>query len=272
MSAKLLNETPHQINVEGYSNPIPSNVTAETLPRATEMARLPIGSVLLRGEVESTEIPIELIVYGKSKNLPPPRDGVLRVVSQLTVLAALREGRDVEDLLYPYEFNSRTRTVRGLAVPHPVLVPQRLLNLKAHCKFDALESVSEAPVTVFAPDTPPFVGGDVAPRVRIEPLAAPQLKVCHESADQDERLTCELGVPIFRPRNPSVEYGPDYFPEETITIVDPKAYVAGLEMYDGDTVRAAFVDMSVRSAMGEYKGSVVGGKSLLVPLHSDYVI
>ena len=265
---KLRNETLHAIHLQD-ADPISSDVTVETLPRARVDAQLHMGNAVMR----DTIVPIDFIVYGEPERLEPPTQGVYRIVSQLTFLAAFRSHRPVHDLVVPYGYDPKRQAVKGLAHPTPIPNAQATLSIEQLLEFDHIDSACPFPIKIFPAATPEFVDPDECkPAVCIRSLDVPQMSVTYEREEIHGELSEKLGLPVFQIAEPKVRYNPEHFDDETVTIVEHRMFTAGFSMYGKNSVHASLLHQNVRAANGPYAGSVVGGTSLLVPLQLPYRI
>ena len=89
---KIVNLTPHIINVVNQHGETLASFPSEGIARATQNERI-IGGV---GEAG---VPLYKVEFGETIGLPEPVEGVKLVVSIITANAAKASGRDTSDLL-----------------------------------------------------------------------------------------------------------------------------------------------------------------------------
>ena len=261
----IRNETLHAINIEGIDEALPPDVNEDTLPRAIEKIDIPLGYVSLQEQI----IPVSFIVYDGIEKLEDPRPGVERIVSQLTFMAAFKAGRPTDDLLVPHEFDPIRKCVKGLARPTPIRQPKQTLSQPELISFDGVDSACSFPINFYSPNTGPYVSAEEAPFRTIRPLDGATMSLRYQQEPLDEEATARLDLPVYRPINPVVKANEDIFTEGEITIVEPRMFMGGFELYEGNVVRAGFLRQNVRATAGRF---VVGGTGIVVPLSLGYRI
>lgn len=87
---KIVNLTPHAINIIGQEGQAVATFASEGLARATQ-------TQVVVGEVNGIEL--VKMSFGKTEELPAPEEGTYLVVSIITANAAKAEGRTIDDLL-----------------------------------------------------------------------------------------------------------------------------------------------------------------------------
>ncbi|MGF7229267.1 MAG: hypothetical protein ACQR33_04770 [Candidatus Saccharibacteria bacterium] len=218
---------------------------------------------------DGLEVPVRTVDYRRTTRLPAPTPGVMRIVSQITVLAAYNEGRPTSDLLVPFGFQcvpGKPIGARGLALPEFAeprthdsgAMPSFITRLKnTGGRYEALYPQSydvafarekKTIATVFEPASP-----------------SEQLDIVYEKNKLDELLTEQYGVPILRTRVSHVT-GLENVEPGVLGIVEPRILLAlGGAVMANDSYVGVMIGDEVRSADGPSKGSVVGGRSLLIP-------
>jgi hypothetical protein len=90
MKMKIRNLTPHEVNIIDEQGITTKSFPSEGVARASQVAT-PVG------EVDGIEL--VHMEYGKPVDLPEPEEGVMLIVSLITVQAAKASGRRTDDLL-----------------------------------------------------------------------------------------------------------------------------------------------------------------------------
>ena len=111
---KVINLTPHEVRIVDESNALIVAIPSSGVARA-EQRDESAGSI----EFEGSSIPVVKTEFG-GVELPEPTEGVVYIVSNITVQAAKAVGRSVEDLLFPSgvpirDVNGQIIGVRALA-------------------------------------------------------------------------------------------------------------------------------------------------------------
>jgi hypothetical protein len=210
-----------------------------------------------------SEIDFYHITHGGSVNLPDPVEDVYNVVSKLTILAALRDERPVDDLLFLFD-DVRTETeflgVRGLGQIMPVRHPQVPLDLPSGSMSYELRNACPYPAKRYHQNTPKYVPHDYPPRSTL-PISPPakQRSVLYNTS-YNAALSKRLRIPVYRTRaagvkNDCLQPGlPD-----VLRIVNPNVIVA---------LGAAAVDrgyvMLTREVRNE-RGGMLGGEAVGMP-------
>ncbi|HSW75170.1 MAG TPA: hypothetical protein VLG16_04885 [Candidatus Saccharimonadales bacterium] len=224
-----------------------------------------LRGLALAGQPTSTLFAIT--EHGGPEKLPLPEEDIARVVSKLTILAALRAGRPIDDLYFLYGDIRRTDGsfigVKGLGQPQPQprasgssaayqhnlgghsSSPRRLINT---CPY---------PGRIYAPTTAPFIAPDVQPLINL-PIPQPheQTKVMYNE-ELNEQATERLGVPVYRTWVSGIEN--DYAQADSgeLRLANPNVLMAlGAEAVEKGYVSFAY---EVRH---ENTGTMLGGKAL----------
>lgn len=90
---EIVNLTPHDVNIVAEGGAVIATFPSAGNARASQK-EAPITTLLNGVELVRME-------FGATVDLPEPREGVLLVVSTITVSAARAEGRTVDDLVIP---------------------------------------------------------------------------------------------------------------------------------------------------------------------------
>lgn len=269
MSENLLrNETLHTIAIDGHDESLPSDVSEATLPRAIERCDLPLGEVVSSNR---PSIPVSFLHYEGVENLDDPVPGVDRIVSQITYMAAFLSGRSVDDLLVPHEFDPVRKCVKGLARPQPIRQPRQTLCHLELIQFENIDSACSFPVRIYDKNTPHYIEAGHPTLAKVEPLPTPLMSISYQEEPLDEALTEKHGIPIFKPYNPTVRCHDELFADDgdDITIVEPRMFMGGFNLYQDNVVRAGFLRQNVRAACGKF---VLGGTGIVVPADFGYRI
>lgn len=88
--AKIVNLTPHCVNIVAEDGTISAAFPSEGIARATQVAEY-------AGELNGIEL--VSMKFGATEGLPAPADGTYYVVSVITANAAKAEGRPTDDLV-----------------------------------------------------------------------------------------------------------------------------------------------------------------------------
>lgn len=88
--AKIVNLTPHTVNILAEDGTIKAEYPSEGNARAFQIAEH-------AGELEGIEL--VTMKFGETQNLPAPQEGVYYIVSAITANAAKAEGRGADDLV-----------------------------------------------------------------------------------------------------------------------------------------------------------------------------
>ena len=88
--ARIINLTPHTINVLGEDGVLKTSFPSEGIARASQTAEHV-------GELDGIEL--VSMKFGKTEDLPAPEEGVFYIVSVITANAAKAEGRRTDDLV-----------------------------------------------------------------------------------------------------------------------------------------------------------------------------
>jgi len=111
---ELINLTPHAVTVVDGDNNVIASIPSSGVARASQQD-VPAGSI----EFDGASIPVVKTEFG-GVELPELAEGVVYIVSMITVQAAKAVGRSVEDLLFPSgipirDANGQIIGVRALA-------------------------------------------------------------------------------------------------------------------------------------------------------------
>ncbi len=88
--AKVINLTPHTINIISEDGNVTASFVSEGIARATQMSET-VGDI--------NGIELVKMSFGATENLPAPVEGTYLVVSIITANAAEAEGRPTDDLV-----------------------------------------------------------------------------------------------------------------------------------------------------------------------------
>lgn len=88
--AKIINMTPHTVNIVAQDGTIMASFPSEGIARASQTAEHV-------GELDGIEL--VSMKFGKTEDLPAQEDGVYYIVSVITANAAKAEGRGTDDLV-----------------------------------------------------------------------------------------------------------------------------------------------------------------------------
>lgn len=204
--------------------------------------------------------------HGAAEKLPLPEKGVVRVVSKLTILAALRTGRPIDDLYFLYGDIRRADGsfigVKGLGQPQPQPRASGSSaayrhNLDSQSSPTRLINTCPYPGRIYAPTTLPFIAPDAQPLIDL-PIPPPheQTKVMYHE-ELNEQATEKLGVPVYRTWVSGVEN--DYAQADSgeLRLANPNVLMAlGAEAVEKGYVSFAY---EVRH---ENTGAMLGGKAL----------
>jgi hypothetical protein len=92
---EVVNLTPHEVRIVDESNELIAAIPSSGVARATQQD-VPAGSI----EFDGASIPVVKTEFG-GVELPEPTEGVVYIVSNITVQAAKAVGRSTADLLFP---------------------------------------------------------------------------------------------------------------------------------------------------------------------------
>lgn len=111
---KVINLTPHAVRIIDDENNLVTEIPSSGVARAAQRD-IPAESL----EFEGSSIPVVKTEFG-GVELPEPTEGVVYIVSNITVQAAKAVGRSTEDLLFPSgvpvrDANGQIIGVRALA-------------------------------------------------------------------------------------------------------------------------------------------------------------
>ncbi|MBR3319566.1 hypothetical protein IKG06_03635 [Candidatus Saccharibacteria bacterium] len=88
--AKIVNLTPHTVNIVAEDGTIKAAFPSEGIARASQIAEYV-------GELDGIEL--VSMKFGATEDLPAPAEGVYYIVSVITANAAKAEGRTTDDLV-----------------------------------------------------------------------------------------------------------------------------------------------------------------------------
>ena len=88
--ARIINLTPHTVNIIGEDGALKASFPSEGIARASQTAEHV-------GELDGIEL--VSMKFGKTEDLPAQEDGVYYIVSVITANAAKAEGRGPDDLV-----------------------------------------------------------------------------------------------------------------------------------------------------------------------------
>jgi hypothetical protein len=196
-------------------------------------------------------------------NLPDPKPNTVNVVSKLTILAALREGRPIHDLLFLYgdrrKPDGQFMGVKGLGqvVPQdrptdkpPALLSGRMAyNICNACPYAAVRFSRDTPDEVVT-GTPPYAKLGIPPPHK-------RLTVTYRDALNRE-LTATLGLPVYQAKVTGVANSQS-IPErpDVLRIVNPNVVVA----LGAESVAKGLV-VFTREVRSSDKGTLLGGRAL----------
>jgi hypothetical protein len=205
--------------------------------------------------------------HGGPEKLPLPEDGVARVVSKLTILAALRAGRTIDDLYFLYGDIRRADGsfigVKGLGQPQPqprasgssTVYPH---NLGGHSSSPMrLINTCPYPGRIYAPATLPFIAPDVQPLIDLSiPPPHEQTKVMYHE-ELNEQVTERLGVPVYRTWVNGIEN--DYADADSgeLRLANPNVLMA----LGAEAVAKGYVSFAYE-VRHENTGTMLGGQAL----------
>ncbi|HSX32324.1 MAG TPA: hypothetical protein VLF43_03615 [Candidatus Saccharimonadales bacterium] len=178
---------------------LPSAAMGRT-PRA-EVTDSHLGSVK-QGDQKVDFYSVEL---GEPIDLPDPKEGVHNIVSKLTIHAALRAGRPIDDLLFLYgdirgsDENGRDKFfgVKGLGRPVVRKHVEQDLKMPDGDIDTQVTNASPYPIKLYGPGTPNRIAPDHK-TIAVMPTAPreKQLQVSYaEELDRD--LSSRLGLPVY---------------------------------------------------------------------------
>lgn len=266
---EIIVDVPHDVTILADESCGFQQQTLES--HSSEVARARSVSVDL-GVIacEDLMVPLKSVDYTRTINLPKPSPGVMRVVSQITVLAAHNEGRTTDDLLVPFGFQcvpgapvgARALAIPEFAEPMPrdsnetPLFMNRVQNTGGR-RESLYPATFDEHVFEHEKKTMPVVL-EPAPR-------AERLDVVYEKIERDDMLSEQYKVPIVRTRVDRVS-GLESVSSGILGIVEPRILMAlgGAVMSNGSYI-GAIVGSEVRNAEGPFRGAVAGGRSLAIP-------
>lgn len=181
------------------------------VPRAPETLR-GIGALVIASEAQEHFIELQEITFGCAQGLPKYNPDRPVVVSRMTIAAAVRAGRPVDDLLYPYEPIRDSTTndflgVKGLAYAVPVARQRSSMDTdkkwpEGIIRLNASEIQSTCPydTKLYPPDTPNNVPKATLPKLLV-PKASPGMAADIIYDEQlDETRSDRFGVPVYQTR------------------------------------------------------------------------
>jgi hypothetical protein len=187
------------------------------VPRAPEHLR-EVGALIIACGQREHLFELHEITFGKVMGLPPYNPDRPVVVSKPTIAAAVRAGRPVDDLLYPYQpirdpVTNDFLGVKGLA--HAVPTPrQRALFMDTDTRWpegvirlDPADIINTCPydVKLFGPESADPVARDTLPLFRLPRAEAAVAADIIYDERLDTSMTERLEVPIYETRALSLE-------------------------------------------------------------------
>jgi hypothetical protein len=179
------------------------------VPRAPETLRK-IGALVIASEAQEQLIELREITFGRVKGLPAYNPDRPVVVSRMTIAAAVRAGRPVDDLLYPYEpirdpITNDFLGVKGLAYAEPVARKRRSMDIEKEwpegiIRLSASEIQSTCPydTKLYASETPNNVPKDTLPKLLVPKACSSMAADIMYDEQFDETRSDRFGVPIYR--------------------------------------------------------------------------
>lgn len=255
---------PHAVTIcadqkNGTSERTMSGVDYHTAPRAATTSQA-MANLALEG-FEGT-VDLVLSSHGAANRLPKPQDKRLLVVSKLTILAALRMGRPIDDLLFLYgdiRQGDRFVGVKGLGQPQPVerdtqtayggwpYGSQTPIELRNTCPY---------PGKIFEPRTPQFIPHNTEPRIFLpKPDEQDQTKVIYHEEINPE-LTEKLRLPVYKTWVTGVENDHAVEDDRVLRLANPNVLVAL-----GSAARAKGY-VTLGDEVRTEQGTILGGRSL----------
>lgn len=203
----------HDITIiaDGEQHEYKSSVSHKSeVPRASETLR-GIGALVIATEAEEHFIELKELTFGGVTGLPEYNPAHPVVVSRPTIAAAVRDGRPVDDLLYPYKplrdsVTNEFLGVQGLAYAVPVARqcclfmdtdkqwPEGIIRLSA----SEIQSTCPYDIKVYAPNTPNNVLKDLTPKLTIPRVDFDRAAEIIYDDQLDEARSERFGVPIYR--------------------------------------------------------------------------
>lgn len=203
---------PHDITIiaDNEQRTYASSILPEQkVPRASETWRK-IGELAIDDGMQEHVIDFREITFGEATGLPAYNPDRPVVVSRMTIAGALRAGRPIDDLLYPYEPIRDTRTnefrgVKGLAYAVPV-ERQKVASIDAmrwpkgviQLSLAELQSTCPYDTKIFSPDTLEKIPKDSVPRLQVPKATVDKAAEIAYDAQLDESRTARFGVPIYK--------------------------------------------------------------------------
>lgn len=214
--AELAVVLPHDINVRPdprYGEPqvIPTRTQEYGLPRCQQAAAEFLGYLAVIDEETDQKYPIQVheLTYGGLENPPRFEEDVYFAVSALTCAAAFRDPRYAglaERMLLPFNNiyeDGKVVAVEGFARPIPV-ARYRYEDSPPPCPLNmvlskqALQNTCPYPFRIFDQATPATVPDGYQAMLEFEtPAAEQQLKLNYAPPEYNQKLSEELGVPVF---------------------------------------------------------------------------
>lgn len=207
---------------------------------------------------------VDLVVseHGEVQRLPMPQDNRLMVVSKLTILAAMRSGRPIKDLLFLYgdiREGERFVGVKGLGQPQPIERFTMTQNYGWPYGVEQpvdLVNTCPYPGKLFSADTPQFVPWQTEPQVLLpKPSQEEQTKVIYEEEINTE-LSERLRLPVYKTWAVGVENDNVQEGDQILRLANPNVLVAL-----GSAARAKGY-VTLGDEVRTPQGTILGGRSL----------